>query len=296
MLLLLVGAWLGGCALPAADDASRQTVVPISDVAAVSLFREGLNYTKRGRLVDAELKLRQALWIYPKAGNIQQSLAAVLARNGNEAEALRWIRTILAEEEASLKKVSPTLYVEMARLSKTPAQARLNFYKAIELAQDTPELLSLTLDEYSRWLLSAGDHDEALCASHESFLVSPTKERSDYVTTLLTGKGSQQLFEEMRPTLLRTPRVKLSEVLFLVGNAPIEQFELELTTLKILQRSDVTLKLEVSALEELLLFLKEESITDPEILTAVEHLASRQWPYKAFQLLKTAIEKTNKVS
>jgi len=63
---------------PARTTFQPETFVPSDELLAVSLAREGLSNYDRNRFVDAEFRLRQALYLAPEADNILLSLAVVL--------------------------------------------------------------------------------------------------------------------------------------------------------------------------------------------------------------------------
>ena len=73
VILLIV--LLFGCALPE-PEGPEQEFVPDREIQVVSLTREGLAYAKRSRLVDAELKLRQAVQYNAESGGCAESPGA----------------------------------------------------------------------------------------------------------------------------------------------------------------------------------------------------------------------------
>jgi len=117
----LIAFALGACS-PAITTFQPETFVPSDELLAVSLAREGLSNYDRNRFVDAEFRLRQALYLAPEANNILLSLAVVLEAQERFDES--------AEIFAKLLKDSPDSIVYM--LGAGRSKYRLRKYEEAE--------------------------------------------------------------------------------------------------------------------------------------------------------------------
>lgn len=111
--------------------------VPNDELLTVGLVREGLGYAQAGRLIDAELKLRQAHYLAPSAKNIRVNLAIVLERNGLFDEARAILHKLIKENPSHLPYYTSLGQLEfMADNFKASTQA---YNKAMQMALDRSE-------------------------------------------------------------------------------------------------------------------------------------------------------------
>ncbi len=77
--LCLISAF-GGCALPNEDLRGISNFVPQDEQLAIQLVREGSDYFLKGRYFNAEMKFREADYLFPKRKNIEVNLVNTLIR------------------------------------------------------------------------------------------------------------------------------------------------------------------------------------------------------------------------
>jgi tetratricopeptide (TPR) repeat protein len=164
-VLIIVG--LASCAVPRDFDPTGG-FIPNREVKVVGLTREGLSYYKQSRFVDAELKLRQALYLAPDADNLKNNLALALLGSGqvDDGEA---ILLDLAKKYPQ----SSRYYNDLGE-----ARSRVSDYEgAIEALSTGLERAMLRLDFVAAATLlrsravarfGNGDEEDALCNSMEA--------------------------------------------------------------------------------------------------------------------------------
>ncbi|RMG41894.1 MAG: hypothetical protein D6719_07540 [Candidatus Dadabacteria bacterium] len=103
LIMVLIMAF-SGCYITADADKvqHRSPFVSKKEVLGVTLAREGLHYYSKGRYVDAELKFRQALYLFPEADNIRLNLAVVLDRVGQYQESISNYQKLLGHDPDEL--------------------------------------------------------------------------------------------------------------------------------------------------------------------------------------------------
>jgi tetratricopeptide (TPR) repeat protein len=170
---LLLTVCTAGCALPAPEVEEQQFVTP-KEITIVSLTREGLEYAKRSRLVDAELKLRQAYFLAPDQFTIALNLAVVLDRQGLYGEARALYRELRKQKPRSVKLLSALAHVYVNQYEFGEAE-RL-YIEALTIALD--ENLGTEIVQVSRSLsvlnFLRGDEEAAICWSQ--FVLQFSKE------------------------------------------------------------------------------------------------------------------------
>ena len=76
------------CAAPA-PEFERQDFVSRREIVANSLYQQAVASLRSGRLIDAELRMLQALYLFPDAHNIRANLALILKSNSLYEEAAK---------------------------------------------------------------------------------------------------------------------------------------------------------------------------------------------------------------
>ncbi len=79
--LLIIWLYISACALP--NEALRQveSFVPKEEQVAIQLVREGSDYFLKGRYYNAEMKFREADFLFPKQKNIEINLINTLIKS-----------------------------------------------------------------------------------------------------------------------------------------------------------------------------------------------------------------------
>lgn len=173
IFFILVGA-VCGCAAPRFD--AQVGVVAPKELKAVSLAQEGMNFYRAGRMPDAELKFRQALWLYPGTDNILYNLALSLVKQGSFAEAQAIYAGLLKRNPDST-----TLLADIAEgyfLAAAYPQAEEQLKRAFTIAESAGRSGEVARLARSLAVLNfnSGDEQDALCYSYEAAGISGSEE------------------------------------------------------------------------------------------------------------------------
>jgi len=174
VLLLAVFCFVS-CALP--RPYLEQKFISPKEMTAISLVREGFSYFEQGRFVDAELKFRQALYLFPKVVNTRKNLALTLERLQNYEESEALYKKLLEEtpDSIDLKGSLAALYYTWGKFDKA-----IPLYKeALDQALNVPDGTKANTMARSLSVLyfKIGNEEEALCYSEfASFLLAQPPE------------------------------------------------------------------------------------------------------------------------
>ena len=224
--LLVVCLSAGACAVPRWDQPD-QTFVSDNELSAAALDRQGLNFAAQSRLVDAELKFRQALYLYPQAETISFNLAVVLDQAGLTEEAISIYNELLARyPEAIQYRVG----LGHAYLSSQNFDLAVKHYSlALSLSEklNNKKAQSDIARSLSVIYFSAGQEEQALCYSRlaQALDDSSPEEMVRHMRLMIgTGHGvsEQQNFRDFIEAhkLEKDPRVDTLQALlaFALGN------------------------------------------------------------------------------
>ena len=172
LLRLIGGSYLAltlvSCAAPA-PEREPQTFVSDRELTAVSLVREGLDFYRRSRFVDAELKLRQAHYLFPEADNIKLNLAIVLTEQSQFDESKQIFAELLVKDPIS---VDYNLGLAKVYFAAGEYQSALDQYQKSELlAVDANQMAKATTLARSAAAVAfrIGEEELARCASEEAY-------------------------------------------------------------------------------------------------------------------------------
>jgi len=171
-ILLLLSTPLCGCVM--ARDVPEQYFVSQEELKTIALAREGLNYLSEDRYIDAENKLRQALYLAPKTKSLKLNLAAALEGNGQFDEARKIIEPLLAqksEDDTDLAKLD--LLFRLAHLDASRQHwedAERTYSKIVELAEEIPDYtIAAKATKNLRYLENKlGRKKTALCYAYQT--------------------------------------------------------------------------------------------------------------------------------
>lgn len=180
-----------GCALPPSDT-TRQTLVPERDVQAVRYTREGINFMRSGRYLDAEMSFLRALTIEPNAERIVTNRGVALFMQERYDEALEIFQALEKRDDGSLGYklwIGRTL-VELGRYKDGVTKLQDALAEAVK-----KEDLSSSAS-FSRTLsviyFEAGDESRAICASSDAFNFTPNAVEAVRHARLLSAIGYSQ--------------------------------------------------------------------------------------------------------
>jgi len=189
--LSIVVVWgLGGCAAPVERFDPR--FVSRSEVLAVSYTRAGLSFLEQRRFGDAEANFRQALSLYPAAGNVRRNLGVALLGGGRFEESEGVFREILEREGES---VAVRLSLGEALVGQGRLDAADKEYAraaALAHAHNDGRGESIAVLARADIAFQQGAEDEAVCLAREAHRV-----RADGETA---GRLARFLVAVNRPT------------------------------------------------------------------------------------------------
>jgi len=225
-LTVLIATIVAACAPPAPD--SPQEFVPREDLVTVALFREGLSLYGQSRFADAELKFRQALYIFPEAKNAKLNLAHTLVKQAAYPEALAIYSALLDKSPDE-----PELLIGLAEL----------YYAALDFGQAThyfTQVLNGALERNEMALAArmarnlsilnfrAGNEEDALCYSENALAWDRNPDQINRHARLLVALGQGQkakgLIEEFIGTTERKRDPQLLYVLS-IANFSINDYK-----------------------------------------------------------------------
>lgn len=196
-----------GCAVPRdqqtfsvrADDKENGDVFFTSEaLRSAGLTSESISYGTKGRLFDAECRLRRALVLEPNNAQISFNLAVVLSQSGNYEEALSILEALRTTQGAR-----PNILLALAdckNLQGQRVQAReilkelFGIYKA---AGNDPQAASVARS-IANLAFGDGLESEALCYSFEALSLAPSSQQLGAHAALLVAMN---LFQAADDTL-----------------------------------------------------------------------------------------------
>lgn len=196
------------CALPS-PEYENQTFVPKKDILANSIYQEGVELYKAGRMIDAELKLRQALYLYPQAENIKANLALILKSNSLFKEANDIYLDLIKRypEAYDYQFALADSYYRERRFK----EANRMYQKAMlgyETLPDFGKAAQAARSMASVYFLQGGEED-ALCSSNEAHVYTPGQEQMIRHIRLLLATGYSQLADQsLSPLVQNTEEIK----------------------------------------------------------------------------------------
>lgn len=200
--------FLVSCALPS-PEYETQDFIPREDILANSLYQDGVEMYRAGRFMDAELKLRQASFLFPQAENIRSNLALILKSNGNYVEANNIYLDLIKRypEAYDYQFALADSYFREKRFkeaSKYFEKAILNyeaFPDPTKAAQAARSLASLKFLE--------GDEPGALCGSMDALVYSPSSDQViRHIKILLALGYYEQAHQNLLPLVANPSDVK----------------------------------------------------------------------------------------
>lgn len=293
-------ALFSGCLHPRTER-GIQDFVPEKELTAVSLAREGAAFAARGRSISGELRLRQALVLYPGTESLQLSLATTLEDNGLPEESLRFYDDFVLQypEEGKYEFARARALVAMGEYDRAMRALRSAIDKYIEaksLGRAADAARSLSALAFRLGLL-----EESRCASMDALTFAPLPpQRMDHARVLVALGEYEQALLMLDPEALgvepaASARATLLRALALLG---LERYEDAFHEVEIgLARPDpeALAHVELAALQLVLQkFLPPTNLEDQEEEDFVFPEVSSQrllfWPYNAAHLYTQLLE------
>lgn len=223
LLVLLIG-----CALP--QDSADFAVMPSGETGEVflsskelmvsGLVSESIGAAGRGRLFDAESRLRRALVLSPGDPTIMFNLALVLGQQGYGDEATELLRELRAKQgdHPRYAIAMADVHLGQRRLAQARDELKLAF-EAFSQAANWIQAASVARS-ISNLAFADGAEQEALCYSYEAFMLDQSATQLGYHASMLVALNlfttadtfvGEQL--DLSPSLGAMPRVHLARAL-----------------------------------------------------------------------------------
>lgn len=208
--LLVVAFLAASCAVPRAHNqfslSSRTSrgeeleFASSKDLLVSGLVSEGLSFTKRGRLFDAESRLRQAYYLEPSNDRIAFNLAVVINQSGQSEESLEILERLFAKQPHNpdyLQGLADAL-VSQGRHAEAKDRLKQSF-SLFKGANNLPRA-ALLARSISNLAFGVGEEQEALCYSYEALTLAPNPIQAGLHARLLVALN---LFEQTESFLKR---------------------------------------------------------------------------------------------
>lgn len=231
-LLVLLGALTGGaltgCAVQrssaqfkvSAPEEGGATFLTSRELLVSGLVTESLGIAGRGRLFDAEVRLRRALYLAPNDPNITYNLAVVLGQQGHTDEALGFLNDLRSKygDHPRYSLALADVYAALHKGQLVREYLKLAF-EAFYKGENAPQA-ALVARSISNLAFAEGLEGEALCYSYEAYVLAPSALQLGYHLGLLLGLNSYRAVESLadeliagQPALGAAPRVHLARAL-----------------------------------------------------------------------------------
>jgi tetratricopeptide (TPR) repeat protein len=184
-----------GCAIPRdhhtfsvyAPGNEQNPFLSTDELLTAGLVSESMLYGAKGRLYEAESRLRKALYLDPKNEKVQFNLAVVLGQGGNSEEALE----MLSQLRGSLGD-QPYLLVAIADIHNGQGdreRARTELKKAFSMYRgvSNDSQAAVIARSISNLAFAQGLEQEALCYSWEAITLAPSPQQLGAHTGLLVA-------------------------------------------------------------------------------------------------------------
>lgn len=172
------------------DPARQQIFVSPDQMRGNNSAAQGLSFLVQGRYSDAELKILEALNLFPNARNLKINLAIAMADRGANEDAWALFEELLSAEPDSLQL--RTIYAEALYRSGEFERASKLYQSVIDVAHEDPDLSpqeyaasrSLAALEFARGNIMA-----ARCASERAAALQGDNENALRHSELLLALG-----------------------------------------------------------------------------------------------------------
>jgi len=195
--LLLVSLLATSCALPRDNTtfslsqrtgAAEEAVFASSkDLRVAGLVSEAIGFANNGRLLNAEARLRQALYLEPANDRIAFNLAVIINQMGQSDEARGIMDSLLMKEPRNPTYLQALADILESQGEHERAKTKLKESFSIFTSAGNRARASLVARSISNIAFGMGNEQEALCYSYEALSLSPTPAQVSAHARLLVG-------------------------------------------------------------------------------------------------------------
>lgn len=184
-----------GCAIPRdhhtfsvyAPGSEQNPFLSTDELLATGLVSESMRYGAKGRLFEAESRLRKALYLDPNNERIRFNLAVVLGQGGNSDEALDILNTLRGAlgEQPYLLVATADIHNGQGDRERARAELKKAFSMYRGVANDGQA--AIVARSISNLAFAQGLEQEALCYSWEALTLAPSPQQLGAHTGLLVA-------------------------------------------------------------------------------------------------------------
>jgi tetratricopeptide (TPR) repeat protein len=194
--LLLFGV---GCAIPrnhssfdvrAGGDPDAAVFLSSNELLAAGLVSESITYGTKGRLFDAELRLRKALAVDPQNQRISFNLAVVIGQAGQYEEAIAILDSLRRTQGDKPYLLLALADIRNAQGDRRQARGLLKEAFGIYANVGNDAQAALVARSISNLAFAEGLEQEALCYSFEALTLAPNTVQLGAHASLLNGMNA----------------------------------------------------------------------------------------------------------
>lgn len=199
--LFLIIVSLSACIVPSAEKIPF-TFVSEDETLAIEISREADELFLKGRYAEAELKYRQASYLFPKANNIKINLANSLIRSGQKEESLLLIEELL-EKTKEEDFIDILILKAFYHLSFYQYDKSLKTYKvvldridALEDFKESKRYKEVIYNNLSSLNFKIGNEFEAICSAYNAYFQNKSINKKEKIARFQIATGSKNLYSE----------------------------------------------------------------------------------------------------
>lgn len=273
LLLLLL---LSACTLPV-QDRENNSFVSSKEQDAIQLVREGNDYFLQGRFIPAELKYRQAMFLFPQADNIKVNLANTLLKTGQFDEGLSMASDLLEKEPENIDYLLLAAKIHLERNKIDRAIERYNDALSIAREKELKKYEVKILDNLSALYFNIGEEEQALCYALQSFSLEKNPFKKGKFARLQTAYGlkdKMDIFPEQQNLNKNEEDFLFWRMQLAYAGRDYEQAKEILSQIKLLNHEVKELSTGIRFFD--LLLNQPEDMTDKEKTEIIESLAPEE--------------------
>lgn len=167
--------------------AEEEVFASSKDLRVAGIVSEALGFANNGRLINAEARLRQALYLEPANDRIAFNLAVIINQTGQSEEARGIVESLLIKEPRNPTYLQAFADILESQGDHERAKTKLKESFSIFTSAGNAARASLVARSISNIAFGMGNEQEALCYSYEALSLSPTPAQVSAHARLLVG-------------------------------------------------------------------------------------------------------------
>lgn len=184
-----------GCAVPRdhhtfsvyAPGSEQNPFLSTDDLLTAGLVSESMVYGAKGRLFEAESRLRKARYLDPNNEKVQFNLAVVLGQGGNSEEALEMLSKLRGSSGDQPYLIVATADIHNGQGDRERARTELKKAFSMYRGAANDGQAAIIARSISNLAFAQGLEQEALCYSWEALTLAPSPQQLGAHTGLLVA-------------------------------------------------------------------------------------------------------------